>query len=162
MLSLTSPGVQNLPAATAAIVARDCNDALAEIVAARPDRFQALAAIPTAEPDAAVAELKRAVDTLGFRGAMLYGRTGDRLADHPANDELYAAAEQMHVPLHFHPQMPTQSVLDAYYSGLGPIGSALAGPALGWYYDLGLQYVRMIFSGVSTLPRPADHLRALG
>ncbi|WP_405942994.1 hypothetical protein [Streptomyces sp. NBC_00207] len=30
---------------------------------------------------------------------MLYGRTGDKLADHPDNDELYAMAERLAVPL---------------------------------------------------------------
>jgi predicted TIM-barrel fold metal-dependent hydrolase len=148
VLSLSSPGVQNLSAADATVVARDVNDALAEIVAANPERFQALAAIPTPSPEAAVEELERAVTQLGFRAAMLYGRTGDKLADAPEYDELYATAARLRVPLHFHPQMPVQVVTDAYYSGLGPIGTALAGPAIGWYYDLGIQYLRMIFSGV--------------
>ncbi|MFI7447347.1 amidohydrolase family protein [Nonomuraea sp. NPDC049714] len=148
VLSLASPGVQNLPAAVAVSVAREANDALAEVVAAHPDRFQALAAIPTPEPEAAVAELERAVTRLGFRGAMLYGRTGDKLADAPEFDDLYAAAARLRVPLHFHPQTPVQPVLDAYYSGLGGVGMGLATAGLGWYYDLGIQYLRMIFSGV--------------
>ncbi|WP_345408800.1 amidohydrolase family protein [Nonomuraea salmonea] len=112
------------------------------------DRFQAFAAIPTQKPAAAAAELERAVRELGFPGAMLYGRTADKLADHPDNDELYATAERLGVPLHFHPQTPVKPVIDAYYSDLGPIGPALAGAAIGWYYDLGVQYLRMIFSGV--------------
>jgi predicted TIM-barrel fold metal-dependent hydrolase len=149
VLSLASPGVQNLPAADALAVAREANEALAEVVAARPDRFQALAAIPTPAPAAAAAELERAVTRLGLRGAMLYGRTGTRLADARENDELYAMAEQMRVPLHFHPQTPVQAVQDAYYSGLpNGVGRALATAGLGWYYDLGVQYLRMIFSGV--------------
>lgn len=148
VLSLTQPGVQNLAPAEAVAVARDVNDALAEIVAGRPDRFDAFATIPVQEPDAAAAELERAVTRLGLKGAMLYGRTGDVLADSRRNDDLYATAERLGVPLHFHPQMPTQAVIDAYYSGLGPVGTALAGPAIGWYYDLGVQYLRMIFSGV--------------
>jgi predicted TIM-barrel fold metal-dependent hydrolase len=148
VLSLSSPGVQDLPEADAITVAREANDQLAEIVASRPDRFQAFAAIPTQSPAAAAAELEYAVRDLGFPGAMLYGRTGDKLADHPDNDELYATAERLRVPLHFHPQMPVQPVVDAYYSGLGAIGTPLAGAAIGWYYDLGVQYLRMIFSGV--------------
>jgi predicted TIM-barrel fold metal-dependent hydrolase len=148
VLSLSSPGVQDLPEADAVAVARDANDQLAAIVAARPDRFQAFAAVPTQSPAAAAAELERAVTELGFPGAMLYGRTGDRPADHPDNDELYAAAERLGVPLHFHPQTPVQPVIDAYYSGIGPIGPVLAGAGIGWYYDLGVQYLRMIFSGV--------------
>ncbi|WP_269112255.1 amidohydrolase family protein [Lentzea aerocolonigenes] len=104
VLSLATPGVQNLPAADAVSVAREANDALAEIVAARPDRFQALAVIPTSSPENAAAELERAVTQLGFPGAMLYGRTGDKTADAPEFDDLYATAERLRVPLHFHPQ----------------------------------------------------------
>ncbi|MFD1546093.1 amidohydrolase family protein [Nonomuraea guangzhouensis] len=148
VLSLATPGVQNLAAADAVSVAREANDALAEVVAGNPERFQALAAIPTPVPEAAVEELERAVTRLGFRGAMLYGRTGDKLADAPEFDDLYAAAERLRVPLHFHPQTPAQPVLDAYYSGLGGVGMGLATAGLGWYYDLGVQYLRMIFSGV--------------
>ena len=40
------------------------------------------------------------------------------------------------MPLHFHPQMPVQPVIDAYYSGIGQIGTPLAGAAIGWYFDL--------------------------
>ena len=148
VLSLASPGVQNLPAAEAVTVAREANNALAGVVRGNPGRFQALAAVPTPEPEAAAAELERAVTELGFRGAMLYGRTGDKLADAPEFDDLYAAAERLRVPLHFHPQTPVQTVMEAYYSGLGGAGMGLATAGLGWYYDLGVQYLRMIFSGV--------------
>ncbi|WP_020417364.1 amidohydrolase family protein [Amycolatopsis sp. ATCC 39116] len=149
VLSLATPGVQNLPPADAVRVAREANDALAAIVDANPSRFQAFAAIPTSSPEAAVEELERAVTGLGFRGAMLYGRTGDALADAPQFDDLYGAAERLHVPLHFHPQAPVRAVQAAYYSGLpNGVGAALATAGLGWYYDLGVQYLRMIFSGV--------------
>ena len=148
VLSLNSPGVQNLSKADSPFVARDANDALAEIVAEKPDRLQAWAMIPTADPLAAPAELERAVTKLGFKGAMLYGRTGTELADSPAFDDLYATAVKLRVPLHFHPQTPTQPVIDSYYSGLGGAGFGLATAGLGWYYDLGVQYLRMIFSGV--------------
>jgi hypothetical protein len=148
VLSISTPGVQNLPDADAVAVARDTNDQLAEIVAGNPDRFRAFAAIPTQSPSAAAAQLERAVTELGFLGAMLYGRTGSKLPDDPEYDELYATAERLQVPLHFHPQMPVQAVKDAYCSNVGPTGNALAGPGIGWYYDLGVQYLRMIFSGV--------------
>ncbi len=53
VLSLTTPGVQNLAPADAVTVAREANDALAAIVNRNPARFQAFAAIPTPEPDSA-------------------------------------------------------------------------------------------------------------
>lgn len=149
VLSMPSPGVQNLPAADAVIVAREANDALAEIVRSNPARFQGFATLPTPVPEEAAAELERTVTQLGFRGAMLYGRTGNMLADAPEFDALYATAERLNVPLHFHPQTPVQPVMEAYYSGLpNNIGLSIGTAGLGWYYDLGVQYLRMIFSGV--------------
>lgn len=149
VLSLASPGVQNLAAADAVAVAREANDFLAGVVAGNPERFQALAAIPTPAPEAAAAELERAVTQLNFRGAMLYGRTGDKLADAREFDDLYATAERLRVPLHFHPQAPLPQVQEAYYSGLDrAVGMALGTVGLGWYYDTGMQQMRMILSGV--------------
>ncbi|WP_432491871.1 amidohydrolase family protein [Kineococcus gypseus] len=156
VLSLASPGVQDLPAADAVALAREANDALAEVVAAHPERLAAFATIPTPAPEHAAAELERAVTRLGFKGAMLYGRTGDVLADDPRHDDLYATAARLGAPLHFHPQTPVPAVLESYYSDLGGgqvrngrgVGMSLATAGLGWYYDLGVQYLRMIFSGV--------------
>ncbi len=138
VLSLASPGGQNLPAADAVSVARD---ALAEIVAGNRTGSRRS---PPSRPRRRRPPWRSwsgRFTRLGFRGAMLYGRTGDKLADAPEFDDLYAAAARLRVPLHFPPQTPMQSVLDAYYSGLGAAG-------LGWYHDLGGQYLRMILSGV--------------
>ena len=80
---------------------------------------------------------------------MLYGRTGELLADAPEFDDLYATAARLRVPLHFHPQTPVAPVIQAYYSNLpNGAGFGLATAGLGWYYDLGVQLLRMIFSGV--------------
>ena len=149
VLSVSTPGVSILSPAEAVSVAREANDALAEIVRGNPARFQAFAALPTPDPAAATAELERAITTLGFRGAMLYGRTGDANADAPQFDDLYSVAERLRAPLYFHPQAPVRPVQEAYYSGLGqPVDALFATFGLGWYYDLGVQLLRMIFSGV--------------
>ncbi|MGO9081763.1 MAG: amidohydrolase family protein [Streptosporangiaceae bacterium] len=149
VLSLTTPGVQNLPPAESVAVARDANDALAEIVRATPERFQGFAAVPTPDPQAAAAELERAVTRLGFRGAMLNGRTGTVNADAAEYDDLYGTAERLRAPLYLHPQTPVAPVCDAYYSGLGdPVDAAFAGHGLGWHYETGVQLLRLIFSGV--------------
>lgn len=159
VLSLPSPGVHNLSAADAVSVARDANDELAAIVAARPDRYEALAVIPTADPAAAAVELERAVTQLGLPGAMLYGRTGDLHADSRDFDELYATGERLRVPLHFHPQVPPRAVIEAYYADLDntvtvgagitvPVGFGLATAGIGWYYDAGVEFLRIILAGV--------------
>jgi predicted TIM-barrel fold metal-dependent hydrolase len=48
------------------------------LVAQRPDRFRALGAVPLQDPGLAVAELRRCVRQLGFLGAEIGTRVGDR------------------------------------------------------------------------------------
>src|SRR5437764_15424635 len=74
ILSLNAPAVQAIPdAAKTNDIAIRANDYLAEQVARRPDRFQAFAALPMQDPELAIAELDRAVTTLGFKGALVNG-----------------------------------------------------------------------------------------
>ena len=65
VLSLNSNAVQGIfDVAKTVEIARKANDALAEIVAKRPDRFAALGALPMQDPSAASAELRRCVSDL--------------------------------------------------------------------------------------------------
>ena len=74
LLSLNAPTVQAIPdVARAADIARRTNDYLAEQVAQRPDRFQALAALPLQDPELAARELERCVKELKFKGALVNG-----------------------------------------------------------------------------------------
>jgi hypothetical protein len=148
VLSLTSPGVQNLGAADAVHVAREANDALAGIVAGNPDRFQAFAAVPTPDAEGAAAELERALTTLRFRGALLNGRTGTVNADDPRFDDLYGVAARRSAPLYLHPQTPVEPVRQQYYDGFGDASGAFANHAIGWHYETGVQLLRMILGGV--------------
>ncbi len=149
VLALASPGVQNLSPADAVAVSRAVNDRLASIVRGRPDKFHAFAAIPTPQPSAAAAELERAVTKLGLCGAMLYGRTGDVKPESRVFDDLYATASRLRVPLYFHPQTIPAGISQAMYGGMPEnFGERIAGAGLGWYYDLGLQMLRMIYTGV--------------
>ncbi len=75
VLSITAPGVQQLPASLAVALARDANDYLANAVQRQPDRFAAFATLPTPDPTAAADELRRCVGELGFVGAMAFPRT---------------------------------------------------------------------------------------
>lgn len=50
---------------------RMVNDGMAEWVGTNPDRFMGLGTVPFQDPDAAVAELNRAVRDLGLKGVML-------------------------------------------------------------------------------------------
>jgi predicted TIM-barrel fold metal-dependent hydrolase len=62
ILSLNAPAVQAIfDPKKANEIARKANDYLAEQVKKRPDRFQALAALPLQDPDLAARELQRCV-----------------------------------------------------------------------------------------------------
>src|SRR5712691_8678334 len=78
VMSHNVPGPEACAAGDAAALAREMNDELAEAVRAHPDRFAGFAMLPTPDPDAAAAELRRAVGGLGFAGAMVHGTTGGR------------------------------------------------------------------------------------
>src|SRR5699024_2307321 len=71
VLSQSGPGVQAEPdTATAIRRAKESNDFLAERVAERPDRFAGFAHLPMQSPGDAARELRRAVRSLGFKGAL--------------------------------------------------------------------------------------------
>jgi predicted TIM-barrel fold metal-dependent hydrolase len=71
VLSLTTPGVQNLDPQLAVELAVSSNDRLAAAVQSRSDRFQGFATLPTPSPQTAAKELERAVRQLGFNGALV-------------------------------------------------------------------------------------------
>ncbi|MGC5245847.1 amidohydrolase family protein [Gordonia sp. DT219] len=149
VLSLTAPGLQNLEPADAVALQGDVNDRLADAVRTRPDRFQAFATLATPAPEAAAAELDRAVNQLGLHGAMIFGRTRERHLDDPEFSPLLEAAAALGAPLYLHPQSPPRTVRKAYYGGLGaPLDSALATHGVGWHYDCGIELLRFIVSGV--------------
>ena len=113
VVSLNAPAVQAIPDPKKAVeVARRANDALAEQIAKRPDRFQGLAALAMQDPDAAIKELERCVKQLGFKGALVNGFSQ---LDDPDNAVYYdlpqyrpfwAAVERLDVPFYLHPRSP--------------------------------------------------------
>jgi uncharacterized protein len=148
VLALTTPGLQNLDDESVAL-AKKTNDLIAATTAIRPDRFQGLAVLPTPGPQEAPRELERAVLDLGLKGAMLYGRTREKHLDRQHFWAIFEVAEALDVPLFIHPQIPQQTVRDASYVGFSdPIDLALSSFALGWHYEAGLQFVRMVLAGV--------------
>jgi len=113
ILSLNAPGVQSVFDGRKAVdVARRANDALAAGIARHPDRYAGFAAVPMQDPDAAVAELTRAVKELGFKGVMVNGfsQVGDAdtivYYDDPRYRAFWGAVEGLGVPFYLHPRDP--------------------------------------------------------
>jgi hypothetical protein len=149
VISLTSPGLHNLPAEEAVRLQLETNDRIAELVNAHPERIQGLATLATPAPEAAATELERAVTQLGLHGALLFGRTGERNLDHPDNWPIFEAAASLRAPLYIHPQQPQSRVRSAIYSGFGePLDTVFATGGIGWHYESGIQFLRLALAGV--------------
>lgn len=149
VLSLTTPGLQNLAAADAVALQGPTNDAIAAAVRRHPERLQGFATLATPSPAAAAAELHRTVTELGLNGALVNARSGDRGVDAVEFWDIYEAAAHLRAPIYLHPRAPLPVVNQAYYGGFGePVDSMLATGAIGWHYDAGLTVLRMITSGL--------------
>jgi len=114
ILSLNSPAIQAIPDPRAAAeTARRANDALADAIARRPDRFAGFAALPMQDPEAAALELTRSVRDLGFKGALVNGFSERGGAVLYYDDAIYlpfwSVAEQLGVPFYLHPRDPLPS-----------------------------------------------------
>jgi predicted TIM-barrel fold metal-dependent hydrolase len=144
VLSHNQPGCQALDAEHGVPAAREANDLLFEAINAHPDRFLGFAAVPSADPPAAVKELDRAVARLGFKGAVINGHTRGRFLDDKTFWGIFECAEAVGVPIYLHPSKPHPSVMTAYFDGY----EELALGAWGFGIDTGTHFLRLVFSGV--------------
>jgi gamma-resorcylate decarboxylase len=150
VLSLGADGIQGIPDAAAAIAAaREANDALAEIVARRPDRFAGLAAVPLQDSAAAADEAERAVRKLGLVGVLvngysdLAGRDDGAYYDQPEYLSFWERIAVLEVPLYLHPRNPLPSQRRIYAGR-----EELLGPTWGFAVETGTHALRLITSGL--------------
>jgi predicted TIM-barrel fold metal-dependent hydrolase len=149
VLSVTTPALHNLEATESLRLARQTNDLVASTIARYPARFQGFATLPVAAPAEAAQELERCIQELGFSGALVCGRTREKNLDHIDLRPVLATAARLRIPVFIHPQVPQRAVRDIYYSGFGDaVDSAFAAFALGWHYEAGIQFVRLMLAGV--------------
>src|SRR5690349_17070389 len=99
ILSAANPPVENIGGpGEALILARIANDEMAELVVRYPDRFiGAAACVPMQDVDAAIGELDRAVNQLGFRGVQIYTDCRGIPLDDPRFAPLFARAAALDV-----------------------------------------------------------------
>lgn len=144
VLSFGSPGPQAFGAEIAIPMARDANDRLYEAVKAHPDRFAGFAALPTADPEAAAAELERSVRQLNFKGAMIHGHTRGEFLDEKKYWVIFERAQALNVPIYLHPALPHPDAVKAYFGGYEDLARA------GWGFaiDTSCHFLRIVFAGV--------------
>ncbi len=142
LLSITSPGVQHLPASEAVALAQLTNDRMAEAVRQHRDRFDALAACAPQAPDAAARELERAIGQLGFKGALINSHTRGEYLDEPKFAPILEVLNQWRVPLYLHPNTPSPQMIQPY------LPHALETATWGFAAETSLHALRLIMAGV--------------
>ena len=147
VLSHGAPSTQKLPAETAAALTRRVNDRLHAVVAGNPQRLAAFAALPTAVPDAAAAELERTAK-LGFKGAMLHGLANGTFLDDKKFWPIYAMAEKLDLPIYLHPGLPQPDVLQIYYGDYAKDFPSFTRAGWGYTVETATLAIRMVLSGV--------------
>ena len=150
ILSLNAPAVQAIPDAKRAIeVARQANDALAEHVRKRPDRFAAFAALPMQDPDAAIRELERCVKELKFVGALVNGFSDSPDSktplyyDLPQYKSFWKAVDALGVPFYLHPRNPLPDQIPGYRGH-----NWMLGPNWAFAAETSVHALRLIGSGL--------------
>ena len=92
--------------------AREVNDEIASMTRQWPERFAGMATLPLQDVAASIAELDRAVNVLGLKGAELDTVVNGKNWDEPEFLPLFQAAESMGAVLFYHPQPQDNLVVD--------------------------------------------------
>lgn len=140
LLLLTAPGVQVVRPGDGTALARQANDIAAQACRDHPDRFSALAAFDPRDVKGSVAEIDRAMGTLGLNGAVLNSHWQGHYIDEPEFHPILEAIEAHDGALYIHPTAPFSA---PHYAARGFYG------ALGGFpHDVWLHTMGMIFGGV--------------
>lgn len=91
------------PAEGAVLLARWQNDVIAEMVAEDEEHFRALGALPLQDVDAAITELRRCIDDLGFLGVEIGTTAAGLELDDPVFHPFFTAAEAAGALVLIHP-----------------------------------------------------------
>lgn len=137
------PNIQSLESSAAKTWARSTNEELSAAVEKHPDRLVGLAAIPVQSPNEAAEELERAVLELGLRGACITSNARDEYFDSQKYWVIFETAQKLDVPIYLHPASPSSVMAGAYADY-----ETLSGPPHGFYAEVSLHVMRLIYSGL--------------
>jgi uncharacterized protein len=146
VLTLASPPIEALggPEVTPDL-ARLANEEMAELVATRPDRFPGfVASLPMNAPEAALAEIDRAITELHATGVQVFSNVNGRPLDAPEFRPVFARMAAHRLPIWMHPARPAtfadypvepRSRYDLWW-------------AFGWPYETTIAMGRLVFAGL--------------
>ena len=102
------------------------NKKLAELVAARADRFAAFASLTLQDPALAVRQLETAMRKQGLRGAAIGDQVAGEEFSNPKFDPVWAKAEELGAVLFIHPQGVPE--LNKRWKGNGWLANTIGNP----------------------------------
>ncbi|MBZ5508532.1 MAG: amidohydrolase [Acidobacteriia bacterium] len=140
VITLTTPGTHIEEPPTAIRLARLVNDVFARVVADKKGRFVALATLPLCDPAASAAELRRSMEQLKFRGAMVFSNINGVALSDKRFWPLWETANSLGAVVHIHPTNPVgvEAMLDYWLM-----------PLVGFLMDTTLAAASLVFSGVA-------------
>ena len=126
------------------------NDVLAAACARHPQRFAGWAALPMQDPQAAVVELRRAVNELGFVGALINNHTEDgSMYDDSRFWPVFEESEKLDIPIYIHPTYPVDNMSSHYRGNFDKFAEVMmAASGWGWHSECGLHILRLYASGL--------------
>jgi aminocarboxymuconate-semialdehyde decarboxylase len=140
VVTLTTPGTHVESPATAARLAALVNDEFKDAIDTRGRRFTALATLPLNDPQASLAEFRRATGPLGMRGAMLFSNINGVALSDRRFWPIYEAADDIGAVLYIHPAHPVNVDMMQEYWLM---------PLVGFLFDTTLAAASLVFSGVA-------------
>lgn len=146
VLSLPTPPIEALAGPRDAVeLARLGNDGLAELVSRHPDRFPGfVASLPLNDPDAALAELHRAIRDLGACGVQVFSNVNGAPLSSPEFLPLFDAMAAYDRPLWLH---PTRGADTPDYR-TEPTSQFEIWWTFGWPYETSVAMARLVFAGL--------------
>ncbi|MGH2518490.1 MAG: amidohydrolase family protein, partial [Chloroflexota bacterium] len=92
--------------------------------------------------------LERCVTKLGFKGAMIWGRTQEKWHDHKMFWPVFERAQALDVPIYLHPGPPHPKMVEAFYGDYLEDFPFLNSAAWGYTIDTANQALRLVLSGL--------------
>jgi len=146
VLSLANPPLELVgpPNATPEL-ARIANDALAELCAKYPNHFPAfIAALPMNNIDASLAEIDRAIGSLGARGIQIFTNVAGKPLSRPEFRAIFTSTVKHDLPVWVHPMRGPQF---ADYASEQTSEDEIWF-SFGWPYETTASMTRLIYSGL--------------
>jgi predicted TIM-barrel fold metal-dependent hydrolase len=145
VLSLSAPPIESInPDRQITLdLATLANDSMADLVRLHPDRFPGfIASLPLNHPDESVAELERAVSTLGALGVQVFSNVSGLPLDDPRFFPLFETAHRLQCPIFLH---PARGATVADYAAESTSKYEIWW-TFGWPYETSVAMQRLVFS----------------